>query len=147
MTLTMDAPALDDVTVIPSIALDIDTWLRTQVQPEVPVRWKRKGGGRGTVKDAQHLAELVAGLGAVGDFGIVEREGVGWGQTMNVGSGFIVEVNGIPGPECFTRRVVSTFGEGGEIIGSASSAAMVLWSWMRTGLPGGYILRQFDGEG
>lgn len=149
-----------------TFAAEVEAWLRTQVKPEVPVRWRPQGGGRVTVRNVEHLAELIAGLPAPGAWGVLERPIVArWTQTMRVPEGWIIEVDGGSGPDAFARRVRwaesetsgsrstrlrCTNAAGGraatyfasEVIPSPIDAARIMWSWLRGELPAGYGLRE-----
>ena len=143
----------------------IETWLQTQVEPEVALLWK----GR-PVHNTVQLIDRVEALGLAG-FGVLETPArFPWAQCMRVDSGFVVEVCGVRGPDSWARRVypigslgpdgprVRTKAPGvrpgdptgtsfleGENIPTASGAAQVLWSWVTSGtLPAGYQLRDVD---
>lgn len=142
---------------------EIETWLQSQVEPAEALRWHPRGGGSASVGSTAQLAMRVAAIPAVGDWGCLDRGADGpWAQTMRVHGGFIVEVGG-DGPDSWARRVhpigslgpdgprtVTRGDEGyfsashldGEVIGSASGVAQVLWGWLHRGLPAGYELRE-----
>lgn len=143
---------------------EIETWLQTQVEPEIQLLWN---GAR--VRSTVELADLVGALRLAG-WGVLEtRAHFPWAQCMRVRGGFVVEVCGDGGPESWVRRVypigslgpdgprVRTKAVGvraglptgmshleGEDIPTASGAAQVLWSWVARGIvPAGYQLRDF----
>ena len=73
---------------------EIETWLRTQVEPEAPLLWK----GR-PVRNTVQLTDGVESLGLAG-FGVLETPArFPWAQCMRVEGGFVVEVCGLGGPE------------------------------------------------
>jgi len=90
------------------------------------------------VRDQDALLSHVASL-ALRDWGVAERiVAPMWGQTKRLAAGWIVEVNGVPGPECYARRVVRD--DGVETF-TAATAAHLLWRWLRGGVPAGHSLR------
>lgn len=141
----------------------VDLWLHSQELPDVPVRWWPQCGGHTAVSSVEQLAGLVARLlPALGSWGVAERVLTGaWAQTMRIPHGWIIEVDGGPGPNAFAQRVQRTSrcvagvrqrctnAEGGraatyfttEVIGSPSDAARIMWAWLRGRLPPGYELR------
>ena len=140
MSLNLDAPVKPGVALDSGLANEVEAWLHAQPQPEVPVQWRRRGGAPRPVGTADHLARLVRTLADEGAWAVVERvHGDTWGQVMRTPDGWIVEVNGIPGPECFARRV--TVG-GDDIFPTADECGRILWSWLRGILPGRYELLQ-----
>ena len=140
---------------------EIETWLQTQVEPGVPLLWKRR-----PVRNTVELTDRVAALG-LADWGVLETQsGFPWAQAMRVEGGFVVEVCGDGGPQSWARRVypIGSLGPDGprvrskaadvrpgvptgtshldgENIPTASGAAQVLWAWLHGGLPAGYALR------
>ena len=147
---------------------EIETWLRTQVEPEAPLLWK----GR-PVRNTVQLTDGVESLGLAG-FGVLETPArFPWAQCMRVEGGFVVEVCGLGGPESWARRVypIGSLGPDGprtrtkapgvrpgeptgtsflegENIPTASGAAQVLWNWVKGGiLPTGYQLRDVNRRG
>ena len=162
MTGLLTTPVAPEPVRVSSIADEVEAWLRTVVQPAQPVWWLPRGDAPVAVRGREDLAELLARLDKVGEWGVAKRPHTAmWGQSMRVRDGWIVEVCGIPGPDCFARRVraVGSRSAGrakpragrlgrptvtyqkGESIGSASEAADVLWSWLCGRLPDGYELR------
>src|SRR6188474_624987 len=83
---------------------EVEEWLRTR--RGVPVTWSPRGNGLLAVRNADEVAARVGELRDEGEWGLLRRENAErWAQCMRVDGGWIVEVNGIPGPECFARRV------------------------------------------
>lgn len=170
MTKLIDHPVrvdvLDEVVVDVTFADDVEAWLHTQTEPDVPVRWLPQGGGRVTVRNPEHLAELVAALTIPGAWGVLERPVTSrWAQTMRIDHGWIIEVDGGSGPDAFARRVRwaedqtphasnprmrctnSAGGRGAtyffsEWITSSAGAAQIMWTWLRGRLAEGYELRE-----
>ena len=147
---------------------EIETWLRTQVEPDVPLLWQSRA-----VRNTVELTDGVESLGLAG-FGVLETPArFPWAQCMRVDGGFVVEVCGLGGPESWSRRVcpIGSLGPDGprtrtkapgvrpgeptgtsflegENIPTASGAAQVLWSWVKRGiLPTGYQLRDVCARG
>jgi len=141
MSATVAEPGTQTVT--PTTTADaVEAWLHASPAPDAPVLWRPWGRDGTPVRSADALAALVAALAIPGAWGVVERaEAAVWGQTMRVPGGYIVEVNGEPGPESFARRVVVPGAER-ETFAIASEAAAVLWSWLRGGVPEGLELRE-----
>ena len=143
-------------------AADVEEWLRT-TRPHVPVTWSPRGNGLLAVRDAGEVAVRVGELRDEGSWGVVSRAHAGrWAQCMRVDGGWIVEVNGIPGPDCFARRVqrvakprrtlrgrrrVRDKGHlmaiylPQDVVLTALGAAEIMWSWLRGSVPDGYALR------
>ncbi|WP_061962311.1 hypothetical protein [Demequina flava] len=128
------------------VSKELDTWLETMVKPESPVRWRHRGRAPIPMSSATALESRVRLLSNQNDWGVVERRRAGeWAQTMHLPDGYIIEVNGVPGPHCFARRVQGV--DGSEKFASAAVVADVLWSWLRISLPAGYSLRELsEGE-
>lgn len=143
-------------------AAEVEEWLRAR--PHVPVTWSPRGNGLLAVRDAGTLAERVGALRGEGSWGVVRRaQAALWGQCMRVDGGWIVEVNGIPGPDCFTRRVqrlessrlhvlrgrrrVRDAGRlmaiylPQDVVPTAQGVAEILWSWLRGSVREGFALR------
>jgi hypothetical protein len=139
--------------------------LRPQTYLHPAALWRPFGGTGFTIADADHLIDLISMLAIDGDWAVAER-GSSWAQAMRVPLGWIVEVNGEPGPECFARRVrpaglsehpthdqlgawsldglqraTYTPSEG---VASAPVAAALIWGWLHGELLEGYTLRQLE---
>jgi len=164
-TLLAPPPALRNADHV-SLAGEVEEWLRVNVRPSAPVLWCPRGTAEATIGGADALAAKVATLGAEGDWAVARRaHGRTWAQCMRVSGGWIVEVNGIPGPDCFARRVQSSqkrkgmlrgrrrvhdrgrlmaIYERAEVIDSPATAAAIMWSWLRGALPAGYHLLELD---
>ncbi|PJI93550.1 hypothetical protein [Luteimicrobium subarcticum] len=142
-SLDTDATSGPGAELTTDVAAEAEAWLRTQPRPRLEVSWVRRG--RVTlVRDAAHLASLVAALGQ-GAFGVLETPSVRWAQTMRVDGGYVVEVNGVPGPDCFVRRAVALPGPGrdagsGDLVPTVSEAADLLWCWVHARALPGYEL-------
>lgn len=141
-------------------AADVEQWLRREVKPEAPVLWRPRGSGGQPVRGADDLAERVSTLAEEGEWAVVSRaHGATWGQCMRVERGWIVEVNGIPGPDCYVRRVrrggrglpgtrrrvhsnghLMAIYESRDVMATPASVADIMWSWLRGALPEGYVL-------
>jgi hypothetical protein len=143
-------------------AADVEEWLRT-ARPHVPVTWSPRGNGLLAVRDADEVALRVGELRDEGSWGVVRRAHVGrWAQCMRVDGGWIVEVNGIPGPDCYARRVqrvarphrtrrglrrvrdrdrVMAIYLPQDVVLTALGAAEIMWSWLCGSVPDGYALR------
>lgn len=150
-----------------SLAVEVEEWLRTEIRPSAPVLWCPRGTAVTTVGGADALATQVGTLVTEGAWAVARRtHGWTWAQCMRVDGGWIVEVNGIPGPDCFARRVQATakrkgmrrarrrVRDGGrlmatyaraDVIGSAEVAGAIMWSWLRGALPAGYHLDDING--
>lgn len=140
MSLNLDAPAKPDVASEAGLANEVEAWLHALPLPDAPVQWRRRGGAPQPVTTRDQLARLVPTLAEEGAWAVVERvHGDAWGQVMHISDGWIVEVNGIPGPECFARRVTA---RGDDLISTADECGRILWSWLRGILPGRYDLLQ-----
>ncbi|WP_457100173.1 hypothetical protein [Microbacterium sp. P5_E9] len=142
-------------------AADVEEWLRTR--RHVPVTWSPRGNGLLAVRDVAEVAARVGELRDEGQWGLLRRENAArWAQCMRVDGGWIVEVNGIPGPECFARRVqrvakprrtlrgprrVSDKGRlmaiylPQDVVPTALGVAEIMWSWLRGSVLDGYALR------
>ena len=142
-------------------AADVEEWLRTR--RGVPVTWSPRGNGLLAVRNVGEVAVRVGELRDEGEWGLLRRENAErWAQCMRVDGGWIVEVNGIPGPDCFARRVqrvakprralrgqrrVRDKGQlmaiylPQDVVPTALGAAEVMWSWLRGSVPDGYALR------
>lgn len=147
-------------------ATDVDHWLANEATAANAVQWAWRGAMPGDpVASVDHLAQLVRGLHPTGSWAVVTRPNADlWAQCMRVEEGWIVEVNGIPGPECFVRRVQGQRGgwrerltgrrtvrSGGQLMAiyvpqdvfaDAGTAADVMWAWLRGRLPEGFELRE-----
>ena len=143
MSTVLDSPARPSgPSLTASLADEVAEWLQLQPQPEAPVVWRAQGGADIPVRSREELGVRIARLQAIGAWGVASRtHGGRWGQSMRVDGGWIVEVNGIPGPECFARRV-STAGD--DVIRSAGTAVDILWAWLAGRLLPGYELVQLD---
>ena len=149
-----------------SLAAEVEEWLRVNARPSAPVLWCPRGTAEATVGGTDVLAVKVATLMTEGDWAVARRtHGRTWTQCMRVDGGWIVEVNGIPGPECYARRVevtrngrrkpharrrvhdrgrlMATYGRA-DVISSPETAAAIMWSWLRGSLPAGYHLRDIE---
>jgi hypothetical protein len=149
-----------------SVAAEIEEWLRGQASTSAPVLWCPRGTAEATVGGVDALTAKVATLVTEGDWAVARRtNGRTWTQCMRVDGGWIVEVNGIPGPDCFARRVRSSSARKGmmrgrrrvrdrgrvmatfdraDVIGSPEVASAVMWSWLRGALPAGYELKDIE---
>lgn len=150
-----------------SIATQVEEWLRASSGTSAPVLWCPRGTAEATVSGADALTAKVAALTMEGDWAVARRtNGRTWAQCMRVDGGWIVEVNGIPGPDCFVRRVqvtgirnrklrgprrvydggrlMATYGRA-DVIDSPEVAAAIMWSWLRGALPAGFHLHDIDG--
>ena len=143
-------------------AVEVEEWLRTR--PHVPVTWSPRGNGLLAVRDASEVAVRVGELREEGSWGVVRRaHAARWAQCMRVDDGWIIEVNGSPGPDCFARRVqrveksrrtlrgrrrVRDKGRlmaiyiPQDVVSTALGAAEIMWSWLRGSVPDGYTLRE-----
>lgn len=161
----MQTDAVADVVARIAFEVELDVWLETLALPGAPVCWRPRGHDGRPVESAQRLAELVEGLAAVGAWGIAERSaGATWAQCMRVREGWIVEVNGEPGPDCFVRRVrrahvttadrlrpratvrdrgrlMATY-RAQDVVATAAEAASIMWSWLRRAHLEGYELAE-----
>lgn len=150
------------------VASEIEVWLLTQVQLEMPLRWLPGAGGCFLVRDVGELADRLTALTSSGEWGVLKRSPgqQPWAQSMRVPGGWVVEVDGGDGPEAFARRVRRagsspgagfaplrcTNAEGrygtsyfpGEVFASAGEAARILWTWMGGSLVGGHELRDLE---
>ena len=127
-------------TSVDRLADEVEAWLHAQPLPEAPVDWRRSGPSAVPVRSREELGIRIARLGEQGSWGVASRtNGERWGQTMRVEGGWIVEVNGVPGPECFARRVSAG---GDDIVATADIAAGILWAWLAGRLLPGYELEQ-----
>ena len=165
-TLLAPATSLRDATATP-LAAEVEEWLGAEVRSSAPVLWCPRGTVEATVGGADALAGKIARVVVEGEWGVARRtHGWTWAQCMRVDGGWIVEVNGIPGPDCFARRVqvdgngrralrgrrrvhdrgrlMATY-ERAEVIGSAEAAGEIMWSWLRGALPAGYHLQDISG--
>ena len=92
-------------------AREVEAWIQSQAFAAPTVTWSYRGRGAMWVLDVGDLAERVGGLTDEGDWGVIRRtHAPRWAQCMRVDGGWIVEVNGIAGPDCFARRVHSARG-------------------------------------
>lgn len=132
------------------LVADVEEWMKTAARPSAPVLWCPRGQVEATIGGVDQLAAKVATLAEEGAWAVVKRtHGWTWTQTMRVDGGWIVEVNGIPGPDCFARRVHSTGRRKGwmlrrhtDLVTTAAEAGAIMWSWMRGSLPEGYELKE-----
>jgi len=127
-----------------TFASAVELWLQLQPLAEAPVRWAPRGAAPGSpVPSRERLVELVAGLGVPGRWAVVRRPSTRlWAQTMRVPGGWIVEVNGVPGPECYARRVQTmACDEPRDVLTDPRVAADVIWAWLRGQLAAGFELR------
>ena len=160
------ATSLRDVSAT-SLATEVEEWLRVEPRPSAPVLWCPRGTAESTVGGADALAAQIATLATPGEWAVARRtHGWTWAQCMRVDGGWIVEVNGIPGPDCYARRVqiagsrkwiprgrrrvrdrgrlMATYRRT-DLIGSAEVAGAIMWSWLRGALPNGYQLHDIEG--
>ena len=122
----------------PAISDEVEAWLHDQPSPEAPVQWRFRGRAGVPVRSREQLGIRITRLRRTGAWGVAARtDGGRWGQVMRMQGGWIVEVNGIPGPECFARRV-STGGL--DLIAKRDDAVDVLWAWLVGRLLPGYQL-------
>jgi len=143
-------------------ATEVEEWLRAR--RSVPVTWSPRGNGLLAVRDIGEVAVRVGELREEGSWGIVKRTtATRWAQCMRVEGGWIVEVNGVPGPDCFVRRVqhsekrrrlslrgrrrvlhngrLMAIYQRQDVVPSAHDAAAIMWAWLRGSLPAHYELR------
>ena len=145
-----------------SFTADIEAWLRHQTTLSAPALWCPRGRDGIPVGGADALATKVATLTSTGEWAVLRRaEGWTWAQCMRTKRGWIVEVNGIPGPQCYVRRVQRNGASAGrgnrrvrdrgrlmaiyapaDNLGSPELVAEVMWSWLRGRLAEGWELRQ-----
>src|SRR6478609_6946938 len=133
-------------------ASDVEEWLRAQ--PQVPVTWSPRGNGMLAVRDIPEVAVRVGELREEGSWGVVRRaQAERWAQCMRVDGGWIVEVNGTPGPDCYVSRVqrrekprrlslrgrrrvhdkgrlMATY-QRQDVVSTAQGVAEIMWSWLR----------------
>lgn len=141
-------------------AAEVEEWL--SIRAHVPVTWSPRGNGLLAVHDVAEAAARIGELGDEGSWGVLRRtHAAKWAQCMRVDGGWIVEVNGVPGPDCFARRVqrlekrrrlrrgskrVRDHGRlmavyrPEDVTHTALGAAEIMWSWLRGSLPEGYVL-------
>ncbi|WES64649.1 hypothetical protein P0L94_00935 [Microbacter sp. GSS18] len=89
------------------------------------------------------------------------RHGSTWAQCMRVPGGWIVEVNGMPGPECYARRVHSiragmrrgrryarddgrlmAIYEPRDVVVTPAEVAEIIWTWLRGSVAERFALRE-----
>ncbi len=149
-----------------AFATEVESWLRHHVVAAPPVTWSPRGNGLIAVRSVDEIAERVSGLLTEGSWAVARRTHASlWAQCMRVDGGWIVEVNGVPGPACFTRRVQQARGrprlwqaigrrrvyDAGhlmadylphDVLTSPLQVAQIMWAWLRaSSLPDGYALR------
>lgn len=146
---------------------EVESWLRETVAAPA-VTWSPRGNGLIAVRAVEDVAERVSGLLVEGSWAVVRRtHAPRWAQCMRVDGGWIVEVSGVPGPECFARRVQlerplprnpwkSSRGrrcvyDAGrlmadymavDVLTRPAMAAEIIWTWLRaSAIPDGCALR------
>lgn len=150
-----------------AFAVEVESWLRSTVAAPA-VTWSPRGNGLIAVRSVAEVAERVNALLTAGSWAVVRRtHAPQWAQCMRVDGGWIVEVNGIPGPDCFARRVqverrrprgirkssrgrrrVHDAGRlmadylNDDVMMRPAMVAEIIWTWLRaSALPDGYALR------
>ncbi|QKJ18585.1 hypothetical protein [Microbacterium hominis] len=159
-------PTVDDSTVAPpetGLVEEIEEWVRTSAKPSAPVMWCPFGHPENAIGGADQLARKVATLADIGEWAVARRtHGWTWAQCLRVEGGWIVEVNGIPGPDCFARRVtragtrrwlpprrrevrrnghLMALYARPDVIRTTGEVGAIMWSWLRGGLPEGFELQ------
>jgi len=149
-------------------AREVEAWIHSQAFVAPTVTWSYRGRGAMWVLDVGNLAERVGGLTDEGAWGVIRRtHAPRWAQCMRVNGGWIVEVNGIAGPDCFARRIHSARGGRmrrlvGDVVGrrrvedagrlmavylphdvieTPTEVAEIVWAWLRGVVSAGYELR------
>ncbi|WP_062378474.1 hypothetical protein [Demequina pelophila] len=141
-----DALSGDDASA--GLGEEVERWLRARPQRGAHIRWKRSSVARDAVRTRAQLQAKVATLSVKGQFGVADLAALPevWCQTMRVDGGYIVEVNGVPGPECFARRVHRDGDSEDDIFPTAQDAGTAMWKWLHGTLPAGMVLRQLSEE-
>ncbi len=146
------------------LGADAEAWLHAQPGTTAPVLWCPSGTVENALRGADELAAKVARLASEGSWAVVRRaHGATWAQCMRVDGGWIVEVNGVPGPDCYVRRVSAGGARGRrgrryardhgrlmaiyqprDVVSTPGAVAEIIWAWLRGGLVEGFTLREID---